>query len=180
MRWTETVQVGDPRAAEFNEAKQQFLFNLIDSGSFEIVVREEEEWRAGGHLNIMPAESAIALKHKEGGTVAHLARSFIGGHSDRHRDHIVHNASAASPQSVRLLLALAASSGLDLWSLDADQVYHQSLSDLERNAYINDGSINFHPHELAKLFRPVYGLADAGDLWARTLVHHYPEILQIT
>jgi Reverse transcriptase (RNA-dependent DNA polymerase) len=92
----------------------------------------------------------------------------------------MHDATAVRHSSVRLLLALAASLGFDVWTLDANQAYLQAAYDLGRKVYLRTGAIQLQPGELIQLIKPLYGLADSGDLWARTLMNFHCEGLDMT
>lgn len=83
---------------------------------------------------------------------------------------------------MRLLLALAALIGYDIWSSDITKTYLQASEPLGRDIYLKNPGPEFalKPEECLQLLRPLYGLCDAGDLWQSTLDHHHREDLGMT
>ena len=60
-----------------------------------------------------------------------------------------------------------------LFSTDVTQAYLQSTEKLSRDVYVKPSSeFDLDPNQLLKLLKPLYGLADSGDYWGRTLKHH--------
>lgn len=53
----------------------------------------------------------------------------------------------------------------------ADLAYFQSIGNLHRDIYLRTNAIQLEKGELINIFRPVCGLPDAGDIWARMLVN---------
>lgn len=84
---------------------------------------------------------------------------------------LVHSSTTLQPQSVRLLLAMAAIFGFDTWNADITQAYLQSTEPLARDIYIARPVTEFELDrgQCLKLLRPLYGLCDAGDLWHATI-----------
>ncbi len=84
---------------------------------------------------------------------------------------MVHSASTLQPQSIRLLLALAAMHGFDIWTSDVRQAYLQSAEPLARDIFIEKPVPEFElaPEQCLQLLKPLYGLCESGDLWHKTL-----------
>jgi hypothetical protein len=60
-----------------------------------------------------------------------------------------------------------------LFSTDVTQAYLQSAEKLLRDVYIKQTKeFLMGPGQILKLLRPLYGLADSGDYWGRTLSNH--------
>jgi Reverse transcriptase (RNA-dependent DNA polymerase) len=60
-----------------------------------------------------------------------------------------------------------------LSSTDVTQAYLQCAEKLLRDVYIKPTKeFSMGPGQLLKLLRPLYGLADSGDYWGRTLANH--------
>jgi hypothetical protein len=51
---------------------------------------------------------------------------------------------------------------------------------LYRDVFIKHGALFLQAVELGKLLRPLYGLAESGDFWAKRLVHHHLTELDMT
>lgn len=79
-----------------------------------------------------------------------------------------------------LVLALAASLGFDVLSLDADQADLQSIGNICRSIYLRTNAIHLEKVDCIKTLRPVCSLVVPGGIWARTLVHHHLEGLGMT
>jgi len=60
----------------------------------------------------------------------------LGGHKDREKSSIVHNAKTLKLSSVRLLLALATIFSFSLWATDVNQAYLQSAENLHRKIFV--------------------------------------------
>lgn len=124
----------------------------------------EEQKKIVGNLKFVATKFVLAQKHKDIGETLLRAPFVIGGHRDRDERHTVHNASATKTQSVRSVLALSASSGFDVWSLDADHAYLQSTGDIGRDVSLRTNPVRLEKGELINTLRPIYGFADAGGI----------------
>jgi len=120
-------------------------------------------------------KSSLAIKSTEDGEIKYKARFVIGGHRDKQKHLMVHNSATLQPQSIRLLLSLAHANDFAIWTADVTQAYLQSTDPLLRDIYITKQIPEFElaPHECLKLMKPLYGLCDAGDLWASTMDKHH-------
>jgi hypothetical protein len=124
-------------------------------------------------LNLLPCKFDLTIKYKESGESILRARFVISGHPDREKSRLVHTATTLRHSSLRLLLALAATLDFDVWTVDADQAYLQAAERLPRSVFVKHNALRLSPGEIAQILKPLYGLADSGDLWAKILVHHH-------
>jgi hypothetical protein len=80
-----------------------------------------------------------------------------------------------------MLVALAAILGFTIWSEDVTQAFVQSSGQLLRDVFVDPPpEMNLEPDLVLKLHKPLYGLSDAGDYWARTLTDHHRRDLKMT
>lgn len=85
------------------------------------------------------------------------------GHRDRENSTLVHD-TAVRQISIRVLLALAAVFGFRRRSIDVNNAYLQSASDLLRDVYLNPREeFELSAGHLLKLLRPLYSLEGSGD-----------------
>lgn len=177
---TEVLDPTDPRTSsiQMTTAKRAEIRGLLERGTFRIILREEVPPDA----NVLPGRFVLAIKSTEDGETKFKARYVIGGHRDRMKAMMVHSAATLQPQSIRLLLALAAAFGFDIWSADVRQAYLQSSEALSRDIFITKPVAEFElqPEECLKLLKPLYGLCDSGDLWHKTLDDHHRRDLGMT
>jgi hypothetical protein len=58
--------------------------------------------------------------------------------------------------------------------------YLHSSESLRRDVFIKPGSdFGLEENKMLKLIRPLYGLADSGDYWGKTLSTHITEDLEM-
>lgn len=91
-----------------------------------------------------------------------------------------HHCILARAVSLRVILAVGALMGFDVWSLDVRQAFLQSVldNDAMRPVYLEGpDELCLSEDELLRLMTPLYGLIDSGDLWNATLRHHHVEDL---
>ena len=112
--YTEIIAPRDPRSKLFHEAKEREIEGLIQRGTFQMVLQSE----LGRNPNIVPSRFVLAIKHKDTGEEVYKGRFVLGGHRDRDKRTVVHNATTLKQASIRLLLALATILGFNLWSTD--------------------------------------------------------------
>ena len=174
--WVFLTEVLDPdeyRAIgkEMTDAKKQEIRNLLERGTFKVILKEE----IPSDANVVPGRFVLTIKSSLDKKVKYKARYVIGGHRDKLKDMMVHSSTTLQPQSIHLLLALAASFGFDTWTSDIHQAYLQTSEPLQREVFIKNAAAEFElsPDQCLKLLRPLYGLCDAGDLWHTTLHKHY-------
>jgi hypothetical protein len=90
------------------------LMGLIECGTFKLV-----ELADASDKNVIPTKFVLSIKH-EYGTEKFKARFCLGGHRDFMKKSMVHTATQLSHSSTRLLLAVAAVLGFDVWSTDVN------------------------------------------------------------
>ena len=106
------VHRADPRgySQKINEARRKEIKSLLERGTFKVIVRQE----VPPDGNVLPGRFVLAIKSTEDCRIKYMARYVIGGHRDRLKHMMIHNASTLQLQSIRLLLALAGIHGFDI------------------------------------------------------------------
>ena len=169
----ELIKDEDPRSKspEMAKAKCDEIKNLLERGTFKIIFRED----ILPDGNVLPGRFVPNIKSTEDGEAKFKARFVIGGHRDRLKHMMVHSTTTLQPQSIRLLLALAAIHGFNVWTSDVRQAYLQSAEPLERELYISKPAPEFelNPSQCLQLLKPLYGLCESGDMWHDTLEKHH-------
>ena len=163
---------------DISQTKRAEIRGLLDRGTFSVILREEVPLDG----NVLPGRFVLAIKSTEDGQVKFKARYVIGGHRHRMKALMVHSAATLQPQSIRLLLALAAIHGFDIWSADVRQTYLQSAEPLSRELFITKPVPEFEvqPGQCLKLLKHLYGLCDSRDLWHKSLDEHHRHDLGMT
>lgn len=118
-----------------------------------MVIKEEERTAIDAKHNNLPCRFVLAVTRKGTADTILRARFAIDGHRGKQKHSIIHNAYASLPQSLLLLLSIAAFLGFDVWSLDADQAYLQTIGDLGRDVYMRTNAISLSKTDLVKILR---------------------------
>lgn len=173
---TEVIFPADPRHKDgrFDEAKKKELKGLWDRGTFKVVLKEDVPKDA----NVLGARFVLSIKDEGTKREVWKARFIVQGYRDKMKTSLVHDSANARHHSVRLLVGLAAIFGFRLFSTDVTQAYLQSREKLLRDVYVKPSKeFELGPNQLLKLLKPLYGLADSGDYWGKTLRSHLQEDL---
>lgn len=104
---------------------------------------------------------------KNPGTVAaqYKAIYVVQGHRDKEKHMFVHTCATLRHQSLRLILSIAATFSLDVWMRDITQAYVQR-NFLSRQVFLRpEPTFDLPEGSLLQVFRPLYGLSDAGYAW---------------
>ena len=173
--FTEIINKGDPREKLFEDAKRKEIEELINRGTFKIVLQEDLPENA----NIIPSRFVLAIKNGENNKEVHKARFVLGGHRDKEKRTIVHNSTTLKQSSIRILLAMASIFGFKIWSTDIKQAYLQSASKLKRDVFIKPNIMELNHGELLQFINALYGLTDAGDYWGEKLHSHHVKDLRM-
>ena len=122
-------------------------------GHFCVILREE----VPPDGKVLPGRFVLTIKYAEDGQVKFMARNVIGGHRHRMGALMVHSAATLQPQSIRLLLALAAIYGIDIWSSDFRQAHLQYAKPLSGELFITKPVPEFElqPEQCLKLLKLV-------------------------
>lgn len=98
----EIIHPRDPKSGLFDEAKRKEIEELISHGTFQIVVRSDDELS----LNRIPSRNFLSIERIEDGSELYKARFVFGGRKDDEKRDIFHNFSTIEHLSMRLLIAL--------------------------------------------------------------------------
>lgn len=152
--YTEIISSRDTRRRHFEEANLKELKGLIENGTFNIVLREE----TGERPNIIPTRLFLDIKHGDSGSEPLKAWFVLGGHSYRKKPFLFHNSTTLRHHSVRILIALAAIFGFNLWSSNVNQAYLQAAENLQRKCSISPEILYMTSNEIVQVIKPWYGL----------------------
>ena len=132
--------------------------------------------------NLITVRYVLAIKSDEGKEERCRARYVAGGHLDIIKDYLVHGAQSIQCVSVRIILVIARIKGFRIWVVDVMLAYLQSDKPLIWKIFITNPAPEFElsPEECLELLKPIYGLADSGGEWHRTLDDHVQIDLKIT
>ena len=169
---SEVVHPKDPRAdsKQFVEAKMKELTNLLQRGTFKVVLKEE----VPAECNVMSSRIVLTIKDKDTDQERYKARFVVRGFSDELKEVMVHQSPNLGQDGTRMLFALASILGFEIWSVDVSQAFIQSASDNMRPIFCTGpAEMELEASEVLQLMRPLYGLCDSGDRWAHTLRHHH-------
>ncbi len=168
---TEVIHHNDPRmrSEQADRAQKQEIENLVRRGTWELVL--EEDVPSGS--NIISGSFVITIIDVETDKYIFKARFVAHGHPDAARHNLVHDSTNSHKILVRLLIALAAIIGFDVWTEDISLAYLQSVIKLLREVYLRPNKhLQAPAGYILKLLRPLYGLVDSGDYWHATFVEH--------
>jgi Reverse transcriptase (RNA-dependent DNA polymerase) len=130
--------------------------------------------------NVLNGRFVVTIKDVGTEKEIYKARYVVQGHRDKEKTSMVHHNTTARQQSTRLLIGLAAIFGFRVCTHDVQQAYLQSAENLLRDVYLKPPAVlNLSSDTMLKLLRPLYGLCDAGDYWARTILDHLTKDLNL-
>ena len=165
----EVINKNDPRAysPEMKSAINSEAQGLLRRGTFKIIILTELTDGA----NTLTARFVLESKSNADGDIQYKARYVIGGHRDRLKHFLVHEAQILQASSARLLIALASVLEFDVWYTDMKLAYPQSREPLLRRFFVKNRAPEFElePDECFELLKPLHGLGGAGELWHMTL-----------
>ncbi len=173
---TEVLHHMDPRTRflEANKARELEIENLVRRGTWEMVLEEDVPKDA----NMITGSFFVTFEDVETEKPTFKARFVAHGNRDSDKDQFVHDSTTVRQSSVRLLVAIAAIMGFDVWTEDISQAYLQSASELLRELYLKPNrQLKVPAGYVLKLLRPLYGLADSGDYWHATFAKHLSDDL---
>ncbi len=90
----------------------------------------------------------------------------MGGHQDKIKHLFVHTASTIQPHCIRLLLVLAWALNFEYWTNDVTQASLYSIDPVLCDILVTE--IELDTEQCLKFMKLLYGIFDAGDLWAST------------
>lgn len=92
------------------DAKCKEIRGLLQRGNFKVILREE----VSPDANILPGRFSLAIKSTKDDQIKFKARHVFGSHRYKLKHMILHNTSTLQPQSIWIIIALAAAYGLNL------------------------------------------------------------------
>ena len=149
---------------------------MIKRGTWKVVCQSE----VPDDANIRGGRFVLAIKNPDTDEEIYKARFVVQGHKDKEKDFLIHDSPTISTAYIRILIAIAGIFGFRIWSTDIIQAYLQSSAPLMRDIFIKAGKeLCLDKDKLLKLLRPLYGLAESGDFWYRTITNHLREDLKM-
>jgi hypothetical protein len=168
----------DPRQNDqkFIDAKQKEIVGLVKRRTWNVALKSE----IPANANILRGRFVLAVKDSGTDNEIFKARYVDREFNDIGKAHLIHDSSVSKAECTRMILSLAAIFGFRISSSDVTQAYVQSTHNLTRDLIINpEGAIELPADHVLKLFKPLYGLCDAGDHWSRTYHKHLMEDLKL-
>ncbi len=145
-----------------DRARKQEIENLVRHDTWELDI--EEDIPPGS--NNISESLLVAVKDKKTDIPLFKARFVAYCHFDAEKHNLVHDSTNVRQNSTRLLIALDAITGFDVWTEDISQAYLQSATKLLCEVYLRPNKHLQPPAGyILKLLRQLYGLADIGDYW---------------
>jgi hypothetical protein len=173
---TEVIKPANPSVRLFTDAKKKEIQGLLERGSFQVV----EKSSIPSKDNVLGGRFVLALKHEGTSREVWKARFVVQGYRDQLKKSLEHDTATSKQHSHRLLVGLAAIFGFRLFSTDVTQDYLQSSKPLRRDVFIKASpDFGLTESDMIKLIRPLYGLADGGDHWGKSLSTHITEDLEM-
>jgi Reverse transcriptase (RNA-dependent DNA polymerase) len=158
------------------EAMKRDIEGIVDNGTWAVTVSSEVPTGA----NVLNGRFVVTIKDVDTEREIYKARYVVQCHRDKEKTSMVHHNTTARQQSTRLLIGLAAIFGFRVCTHDVQQAYFQSAENLLRDVYLKPSAVlNVSSGTMLKLLRPLYGLCDAGDYWARTILDHLAKDLNL-
>jgi hypothetical protein len=130
--------------------------------------------------NILGGRFVLALKDEGTAKEFWKARLVVQGYRDKMKTSLVQDAATSKQYCSRLLVGLAATFGFRLFSTDVTQAYLQSSEPRRRDVVIKPApDFGMDNGKMLELIKLLYGIADSGDYWGKTLSTHITEYLQM-
>lgn len=150
---------------------------LVRRRTFRVLIEDE----LGDDANVLPGRIFLAIKDQNG-VLQNKSRFCPGGYLDSFKDFLLHFTRTINPETIWLLLALAALFGFDVFTAALTQAYLQACHLLNRILYLRTCAPDFNlkPGELLQVLLPLYCISDSGELWDLIFFDHQRDDLAIS